>query len=772
MGVSTHGRIQRRKTGLGTFAGVFTPSILTILGLILFRRLGYVVGGAGVAQGLLILGIAHLISVITSTSLSAIATNLKVRGGGDYYLISRSLGVEFGSALGVVLFLAQSISVAFYCIGFAEAVTPMLPAGWELGSGVVAASAAGFLFLFAWLGADWATRMQYVVMAALVAGLASFFVGGIAGFSADTLAANWQHGAPGAPDFWVLFALFFPAVTGFTQGVSMSGDLKDAGKSLPLGTFCAVGVSLIVYLGAAIVFGGNLTDTELVADYDAMNKVAWMPALITAGIVAATLSSALASFLGAPRILQALSLDMVFPLLRPFGKGHGESNNPRAGVLATLAIALVFIAMGGIDVIAPIVAMFFLISYGLLNYATALEAKANSPSFRPRFRWFHYRLSLVGAVACLGVMLMISPIACGVALALVGAIYQYVERLGRPDRWADSRRGAYFQAVRSNLRLMEREPVHPRNWRPHVLVFSDQPDRRANLIRFAGWMEGGSGLTTVVRLVEGQGAKLVNHCREVEAELKEDIQKRGLEAYALAVAAPDLEVALQTVLQSHGLGPIRANTILLNWLENEPADDVDPPDDWDQRLFARHLRIAARMGVNVVIMDASDDEMAALEATESDQRRIDIWWFDEFTGRLTLLLAYLMTRSDDWNGASIRLLVRTERGSAKRVEAQLRERLEEYRIDAEIQTVSDLDRDRLVARSRDAAMVFLPLRLKAFRATDPFGKPVDELLEELPAVALVTAVEDITLDAEPEAGLDPPSDEAPEQGSLPPDDGG
>jgi hypothetical protein len=219
------------------------------------------------------------------------------------------------------------------------------------------------------------------------------------------------------------------------------------------------------------------------------------------------------------------------------------------------------------------------------------------------------------------------------------------------------------------------------------------------------------------------------------------------------------------------LGPIRTNTILLNWLENEPADDT-PRDDWDQRLFARHLRIAARMGVNVVIMDASDDEMIALEAIEPDQRRIDIWWFDEFTGRLTLLLAYLMTRSDDWNGASIRLLVRTERGSAKRVEAQLRERLEEYRIDAEIQTESDLDRDRLVARSRDAAMVFLPLRLKAFRATDPFGKPVDELLEALPAVALVTAVEDITLDAEPEAGLDPPSDEAPEQGSVAPGDGG
>jgi amino acid transporter len=340
------------KTGvgtLGTFAGVFTPSILTILGLILFRRLGYVVGAAGLGEALVILLFANAISVLTSLSLSAIATNLKVKGGGDYYLISRSLGVGFGGAIGVVLFLAQSISVAFYLIGFGEALAAFLPADGFFGPRAIAVGATLFLFVFAWLGSDWATKLQYVVMAALAAGLLSFFAGGLSAFSLDTLNTNWFHGGTEEPVFWVLFALFFPAVTGFTQGVSMSGDLKDPGRSLPRGTLWAVAVSIVVYLAAAILFAGSMHNDDLIVDYEGMSHVAVWPLLITVGIGAATLSSALASFLGGPRILQALAADRVIPLFKPFAKGVGTSNNPRRAVLFTLLIALAFISMGGVD---------------------------------------------------------------------------------------------------------------------------------------------------------------------------------------------------------------------------------------------------------------------------------------------------------------------------------------------------------------------------------------------------------------------------------------
>ena len=738
---------QRSHAGLGTFAGVFTPSILTILGLILFRRLGYVVGGAGLVRMLVILGIAHAISVLTSTSLSAIATNMRVKGGGDYYLISRSLGVAFGGALGIVLFLAQSISVAFYCIGLGEAVAILLPPDATLSATGVATTATLFLFFFAWAGSDWATKLQYVVMGALVLALGSFFVGGIQGFSGDILSQNWSQGAPDAPGFWVLFALFFPAVTGFTQGVSMSGDLKDPGRSLPTGTFWAVAVSLVVYGLAAVVVAGNKSSTELVADYEAMNTIAVLPVFITAGIVAATLSSALASFLGAPRILQALASDRIFPMLTPFAKGYGASNNPRLGVLLTLVIALGVVALGGVDVIAPIVSMFFLISYGLLNYATALEARANSPSFRPKFRFFHRHASMIGALACLGVMLAINPISSAISLAFLWALHHFVRRVAGTKRWSDSRRDVYFSAIRKNLLAMAKEPMHPRNWRPHLLVFSDKPRRRAPTVHFAAALEGGAGMTTVVRVLEGTGEQALEQCRLVRRELAEDLEANDLHAFPLVVAAPYREIAAQTVIQAHGLGPIGVNTILLNW-----SDQVDGEDAIASDRLVRRTQSAARLGVNVVLFDGSDADWDVVNGVQRWNRRIDVWWSPDKSGRLMLLLAYMVTRSEAWQGATIRLVVVANRRASQALIRELRRTLEEVRIEAQVHAVAELSPDVVVKESADAAMVFAPLRFRGQAPVDLLGRPVAPILDALPLVALVSAVDDVDLDADPEAG--------------------
>ncbi|MCA8973677.1 MAG: amino acid permease, partial [Planctomycetes bacterium] len=328
---------------LGTFAGVFTPSILTILGIILFLRLGFVVGKAGLGSALLIIALANTVSVLTSWSLAAIATNFKVKGGGDYYLISRTLGPQFGGAIGITLFLAQSVSIAFYAIGFAEGVGAVVTVEW-LPPRAIAALAIVPLFALAWLGSDWATRFQFVIMAVLGAAIVVFVVGAATRFDAGNMAANWQP--VGEMPFWVIFALFFPAVTGFTQGVSMSGDLKDPARSLPIGTFAAVGLSMIVYFGVALLFAGAMKGGDLIKDYDAMRRVASWPWVITAGVFAATLSSALASFLGAPRILQALANDRLFPFLAPFAKADRRSGNPRRAVLLASAIAFLTVALG------------------------------------------------------------------------------------------------------------------------------------------------------------------------------------------------------------------------------------------------------------------------------------------------------------------------------------------------------------------------------------------------------------------------------------------
>jgi amino acid transporter len=733
---------------LGTFGGVFTPSILTILGIILFLRLGYVIGQAGLARGLVIIALANAISLLTSFSLSAIATNLKVKGGGDYYLISRTLGVEFGGAIGVVLCLAQSISVGFYCIGFGEALTNILPVNQPFLPQIIAALAVSFLFIFAWLGADWATRFQYVVMATLAAALISFFVGGLGQWDRATLVQNWASTSSGQ-SFWILFAIFFPAVTGFTQGVSMSGDLKDPGKSLPLGTFSAVGISILVYFGVAVVFAAVLPAEALRSDYGAMGRVAALDFLVDAGVIAATLSSAMASFLGAPRILQSMAGDRIFPFLLAFAHGSGPANNPRRGVLLATGIAFATIALGNLNIIAPVVSMFFLVSYGLLNYATFYEARAASPSFRPRFRWFDRRLSLVGWLACLGVILAINLAAGAVAVAVLFAIYQYISRSAGPARWADSRRSYHLQRLREHLLSAAAEPEHPRDWRPQILAFSNNSSRREQLLRFASWLEGKSGLTTAVRILEGEGAKMVKLKEEAEEELHADIKKSGLSAFPLVVTAPNLTVGIHTLVQAFGMGPMKANTVLLNWLDEELPKGILGVKELR---YSRNLRVAFRLGSNIVILKATDEAWAALEDLDPKDRRMDIWWWGDTSSRLMLLLAYLMTRSEPWEEARIRVLAASYEIASEDSTEDLKNTLDEVRISAQPEIVEHADMNAVVKYSADAPLVFMPFRLKGNQLEDPFGEPVETILGRLGIVALVLAAEDIDLDAAPEEG--------------------
>ena len=739
---------KRSAGSLGTFAGVFTPSILTILGIILFLRLGFVVGSAGLGRALLILLLANAISVLTTFSLSAIATNLRVKGGGDYYLISRTLGMEFGGSIGIVLYLAQSVSIAFYCIGFGEVVAALFAGGHPLTPQIVAAAAVGFLFVFAWLGADVATRFQYVVMTVLALALVSFFVGGYSRWDAVLLAENWTAPSAALP-FWAVFAIFFPAVTGFTQGVSMSGELKDPGRSLPLGTFAAVGLSILVYFLAAVVFAASVDQQVLISDYGAMQRVAAVEFLITAGVVAATLSSAMASFLGAPRILQSLAADRIFPFLTFFAKGSGPSANPRRGVLLSTGIAFATIGLGNLNLIAPVVSMFFLVSYGLLNYATYFEARTESPSFRPRFRWFDHRASLVGAVACLAVMVAIDPVAGIVALAILFAIHQYLKRTAGPARWADSQRSYHLQQIRQNLLAAAAEPEHPRYWRPQILLFSDDGYRRQRLLTFASWVQGESGFTTVVRILEGRGLKMLKARDEARTELQKSIQQNGIDAFTLVISAPDLSQSIQTLVQASGIGPVRANTILMNWIEHQPR----PASRYLEVLFSRNLQMVHRLGCNIILLAAEADKWEKLtKADEGEERRIDVWWWADATSRFMLLLAYLLTRSRPWQETKIRVIASSNESSMEKAKESLQKTIDEVRIDAEAHIVAALDADTLVEESTDAALAFIPFQIRQHRPLDPFGGILEETIFTLPACALVMAAEDIDLDAEPEQG--------------------
>jgi hypothetical protein len=451
----------------------------------------------------------------------------------------------------------------------------------------------------------------------------------------------------------------------------------------------------------------------------------------------------MASFLGAPRILQSLASDRVFPILNYFARGHGPTKNPRRAVLLSLGIALATVAIGNLNAIAPVVSMFFLISYGLLNYATYYEARAASPSFRPRFRFFDRRLSLLGALACGAAMVAVNvPAGLGAILVLSG-IYLYLRRIDRPQRWADASRSYYFQRVKEGIRAMTAEAANPRSWRPQVLAFSADSRRRARLLRFGSWLEGESGLTAAIQIVVGEGALKRKERREMEEALQAEIEKLNLDVHGRAVLAPDAMEALPIIVQSFGLGPLQANAVLFGWPEQTSEAHLAG--------YAQAVREIHRLGVNVVSMLSDEQRWAALEGIARGKRTIDVWWQDDDSSRLALLSAYLFTRTKEWSQARIRLLGSApSEGDVEATSDQLRTFLSEARIDAKVECLATPSVGQIAKTSSKAGFVMLPAELRQGEFSGPFDHPTALLLGMLPTTAVFIAGTSVDLAAGPE----------------------
>lgn len=731
--------------GLGTFAGVFTPSVLTILGLILFLRLGFVVGNVGLGTSLLILLLATAVSVLTSLSLATAASNLRLQGGGVYFLISRTLGIEFGGAVGLVLYAAMSISVAFYCIGFAEAAVALLGIESALMARAVAAGCLVVLMFFAWLGADWATRLQYVVMVLLVMALVSFVVGVAPELSLSTTRSNL--GRPvGGLDFWTTFAVFFPAVTGFTQGVAMSGDLRNPTRSIVFGTFAAVAVSTVVY-ALAMFFLAAAAQPQVLRDGTTtiMGDLSISPWTAQAGVIAATVSSAMASLLGAPRVLQRIAQDRIVPPLRPFAAGAGPMANPRRATLLSAGIALVTVAAGDINAVAPVISMFFLASYGLINYAAYFEARSAGTSFRPRFRWFDPRLSLAGAVLCAAVVVAISPVSGAVAAFVLWGIYTYLQRQEIPERWSDGVRAHHYSEARRHLLALHKEVDSERDWRPCILAFvPNDPDNRDRLLEVSTWLDGGAGFTTAVRVIEGSGPIDRRRARSVAAGLEQELATARRPVFGRTVLAADLRAGVQAIIQSHGLGSVRPNTVVFG------RPDLNATNEEGRHRYGEILQECARFSTNVVIVHCDDDRWDGLGATAPAERTISVWWSDDRAGQLMTLLAWLCTRNPDWSGAEIEVVVPV--GPQSDLDpARVRTVLDNARIKARVVGV-DATADAVRTTQAAATLAFVPLRVRRNQPLGPMETPIEELGSKAPVTVFVLASDELTIDAEPDDG--------------------
>ena len=693
-----------QKTGLGTFGGVYTPSILTILGVIMYLRFGWVLGQVGLWQTLVIVTLSTAITFLTGLSIAAIATDQVVKAGGAYYMISRSLGIETGGAVGVPLYFAQAFSVALYTLGFGESVVRVMP-GWNLT--LVAGITTIGVTLLALKSAEIAIRAQYVIMAAIALSLICLIFGHPATDYTGTVEIQ-----PHSAGFWAVLAVFFPAVTGIMAGVNMSGDLRDPQKSIPWGTLAAIVTGYGIYLIIPVILYFRADPITLLNDPLVMRRIALWGDSVLLGVWGATLSSAIGSIMGAPRILQALARDNILPSpLRWLGRGEGAGDEPRLGTLFTLGIALAAVGIGDLNLLAPILTMFFLTTYMVLNIAAGVEGFLQSPSFRPSFK-VHWGFSLVGAVGCIAVMFLINVTATIVAAAIVLGVYLWLERQELACTWGDVRQGMWMTLVRSGLMNMTRIP-DPKNWRPHLLVFAGSHLKRWHLVELAAALTHNRCLVSIFNILPLDISNLQRQ-DNLTAIAQEDLDQANIQAFFRVKTAPDLYEGMEQLVETYGLGPLIPNTVL-----------VGHPDDLQNlERYCQFLTFCHHSQRNIIILreapalrrsgKSSPQTVLIPPEKRHAPKRIDVWWGGlQSNGGLMLILAYLLRNSWQWHNTEICLkLVVPDMNAVQSAQANLDNLVQRLRIGATPQIINAEGRDFadiLLESSQDADFVLLGL---------------------------------------------------------------
>jgi potassium/chloride transporter 9 len=523
---SMHGRGNKKwrpkakfmKGKLGTFQGVYVPCMLSIIGVILFLRLGWAVGQAGVLGVIAMFGIGGAMAFLTDLSLSAMATNGRVAGGGTYYLLSRSVGPELGGAIGIIFYCANTIGIAFYMTGFSETMATILGIP-QSDKWTKFAMATGVLFLegtIAIVGSSLYAKCALVVffiqMFAIIYGTTCLLVVkpftcqehagwdcessvdghhldmSFVGPSLDTLKENLMPKFTQGESFLSVFGIVFPAMTGIMAGTNMSGVLRRPDLAIPRGELSALFSALFTYLIVVIALGASVKRDTLQNEYLILSQVADPGAIVTTGIIVSTTSSALASIQSAARLMQAIAQDELIPALRVFGKQwNGE---PAAAVIFSIFIAELFLLIGNLDIIAPILTMFFLLTYAMTNFATFLHSIAGHPNFRPRFKFFSWQTALMGFIMCFGLMFYLAWYVTLVALVMMVVLAVYISILAPKTEWGDVTQSLIFHQVRKYL-LRMRSENHVKFWRLQLLYITPSPTGVVNNLEFVNNLKKG-----------------------------------------------------------------------------------------------------------------------------------------------------------------------------------------------------------------------------------------------------------------------------------------
>jgi len=704
----------------GWFSGVFTPSILTILGVIMFLRMGWVVGNAGLLGAIAIVVISHVITIATGLSVSSIATNRVVGAGGAYNIISRSLGAPVGAAIGIPLFLGQALSVTFYIVGFSESVAYLWP---DIDQRSLSLIVLLILTAISMKSAELAIKTQYVVMVMIGAALVSFFAGlWVPGADAPPKPESVRWLGGGDAGFGAVFAVFFPAVTGIMAGVGMSGDLRDPRKDLPRGTMTAIFVGMAVYLVIPVVLALQADPLTLQGDTDVFWDVSRWPFLIFLGVWGATISSAVGSILTAPRTLQALAWDGLAP--RFAGRGYGPANEPRIGTAITFTIALLGILLGNLDAIAPVLTMFFLATYGFTNLACGLERWAASPSFRPDFV-VPAGVGLFGALACFYVMSIISLPAMLLAMVCCAGIFIVTQRRSLESDYGDARFGIWSALARASLLNLQRAEFHPRNWRPNLIIFGGDALRRRYLLEFGSSLVQNRGVVTYFQIIEGDVAELTEERKALTSAAQERHAEFTNAFFRVDIAASFYEGALAAA-QSYGVGRYEANTVMLGWSGR--------PERSQQ--YTRLLADLVALDRSLLVLRYDPDR------GWGERKEIHVWWGGlAGNGGLMLLVAWLLNGERHWRDARVQVLTVVDDIEQRRTaEDQIVQVLAAARLNARPRVLMRGDREIseiMTTESGDADLAIVGFSLPDPERAEEFVNRTNALLDGLPSTVLV-----------------------------------
>ena len=661
--------------GFGT-APVFLASISTILGAILFLRFGYAVSDVGLLGTLLVIAIAHLVTIPTVLAVSEIATNRRVAGGGAYYIISRSFGTRIGGVIGIALYLSQAISIAFYLVAFAESFVPVyewIESAWNVRMDARFVSFPAALALLALVltkGADLGVRVLWVVSVILGGSIAAVLLGSAPeAIRPETFSLTATRENPDG--FGMVFAIIFPAFTGMIAGLGLSGDLKNPHRSIPLGTIAATVAGMAIYVLVAIKLAVSVNPEELHADQFVMARIAlWGPSVYV-GLAAAALSSALGSILVAPRTLQALGQDKVLPvpgLNRLVAKGFGDAGEPRWAAVLSGAIAVFFVLIGDVDFIAQILTMFFLVTYGALCTVSFLEYFAGNPSYRPTFRTRWY-VSLLGAVMCVILMVRMNALYALVAFSLMWVIYIGLSRSRRGERdFAAIFQGTIFQLTR-RLRITLQKNLMERTaggWRPSVVAIT-RHGRRLGHFDLLRWISHHHGFGHFVQYVEGEYT--LDTARQAHTEVRNLIgqtEATGAGVYVDSLVSRSFPLALTQSLQMPGISGLPNNCLLLEFSrvrKEEIAESVEG------------ARIAVNTGFNALILRSTSHRFGYRSS-------IHLWLTEDTfdSARLMLLLAYIIVGHPEWKRAEIEVFECFDLSSGERQTNDLARLLRQGRL--------------------------------------------------------------------------------------------